>query len=65
MSHHAIKPRPCTLHMPVQAVPVTRGAAASRAGSPGVEADGLFDDILGTVGKVAGTALPILGSFGI
>lgn len=54
------------LDMPAQAQPINRGAAPSTLGmNPGVEADGLFDDILGGVSKAAGVALPILSSFGI
>ncbi|MQA02532.1 MAG: hypothetical protein GEV07_07350 [Streptosporangiales bacterium] len=52
------------LSLPSQAVPVTRAGAGGASGG-GVEADGLFDDIVRGVGTVAQTALPILGGFGI
>lgn len=54
------------LMLPVQAAPVGRDrSAGAMSTGPCVEADGIFDDIMGVVRTVAPVAGPVLGALGI
>ncbi|MGJ5675477.1 MAG: hypothetical protein ACR9NN_17990 [Nostochopsis sp.] len=52
-----------TSKLPIQAAPVERNITGTAISNQnGVEASGLFDDILGGIGKVANVAAPIAGA---
>lgn len=52
-----------TLHMPLQSAPIYRGPAPASLSGPGIEASQQTPPWLQTVGQIAGTLLPLIGSF--
>jgi hypothetical protein len=53
------------LDMPSQSAIVRAGSSGAARPGGGVEADGLFDDIVSGIGKVASVAGPVLGGLGL